>query len=161
MILTRFHDVATRSQPVLADISALLIRLTLGQGFMQAGWGKLHTLKQTTEYFAGLGIPAAGIQAPFVATLEFVGGAALILGLGTRLAALLLLSTMVVALATAHRTEFLAALRLVPEGDTGITSVVPWMWGLLLLVLVAHGAGRISLDALLSRKRHELAARGH
>ncbi len=137
------------------DAAALLTRLTIGQAFAQAGLGKLKNLDPVVEYFTLLGIPFAKLQAPMVATLEFVGGLALILGLATRAFSLLLLGTMAVAILTAHRAEFWAGLHWWPE--EGLTEVVPWMYGLALLWLIAVGPGRVSLDrAVLAwwRRRH-------
>ncbi len=134
-------------QPLLADLTSLAIRLTIGQAFMQTGWGKLHNLDNVTKFFASLGIPAPQLQAAFVGGLELVGGALLIVGLVVRPIAVLLLGTMAVAILTADRDGFLAALAINPEKN--LTDVVPWMFGLLLLALLTWGPGRLSLDALL------------
>ncbi len=132
------------------DAAALLTRLTIGQAFAQTGWGKLHHLDGTIEYFTSLGIPLANVQAPMVATLEFVGGLALVLGLGTRAFAFLLSGTMLVAIVTAHWSEFLATLR--PWPEAGLTEIDPWMYGLGLLWLIVAGPGRASLDHLIARR---------
>ncbi|MCW8133831.1 MAG: DoxX family protein, partial [Planctomycetota bacterium] len=84
-----------------AFAAPLLTRLALGYAFYQTGSGKWAHIDNTVEFFAGLGIPAPAANAYFVATLELVGGIALILGLGTRLFSLALSSTMVVAMMTA------------------------------------------------------------
>jgi len=87
----------------LSSLPPALARLALGIVFVQSGWGKLHSLERVTAYFQELGIPLASIQAPFVATIELVCGALLVVGLGTRLVALPLAGTMVVAILTAQR----------------------------------------------------------
>src|SRR5262249_19022935 len=79
----------------------LVMRLGVGCEFLLSGWGKLHRLDEITAYFEKLHIPAASIQAPFIATLEFVGGLLLMLGLGTRIFGFLLGCTMIVAMLTA------------------------------------------------------------
>jgi putative oxidoreductase len=89
------------------------------------------------------------LNAAFVSRLEYFGGIALVLGLGTRLFAGLLGSTMIVALLTADKEGFLDALFL--RGDSGLTDVAPVVYGLFLLWLIVHGPGRLSLDALLAR----------
>jgi uncharacterized membrane protein YphA (DoxX/SURF4 family) len=56
---------------------------------------------------------------------------------------------MVVALVTADRADFMAAL--MNTGDKGLTDVVPVVYLLFLLWLVIIGPGAVSLDALLKR----------
>ena len=67
-------------QRVAADASALLIRLTIGQAFLLTGLGKLRNHERTADFFASLGIPAAGLQAWFIGGLEMIGGGLLLLG---------------------------------------------------------------------------------
>ena len=86
----------------------LAIRLYWGFLFAQTGWGKLHNLERVTGYFTSLGIPFPHANAIFIAGLEFAGGILLILGLGSRLTALLLTGDMVVAYLTADRAALLA-----------------------------------------------------
>src|SRR5213078_496633 len=85
----------------LGWIGPLLVRLIVGIAFVLTGWGKLHSLDNVTEFFTDLGIPLPHANAVFVSTVEFVGGLLLILGLGTRIAAALLIGVMTVALLTA------------------------------------------------------------
>lgn len=148
MNIPAIAQTATRiASTVGGEAFAILARLTIGQAFMQTGWGKLQNHERTAGFFAGLGIPAPGLHAYAIGALELVGGALLIIGLATRPVATLLLGTMAVAILTAHRGEFGDALALNPE--KGLTEVVPWMFGLILLALLAHGAGRVSLDRVV------------
>src|SRR5262245_42819849 len=133
----------------MAFLPPLLTRLVMGQAFFLTGRGKLANLAGVVEYFTTLGIPMPGLNAAFVARLEFYGGIALIAGLFTRLVAAGLLSTMAVALATADRQEFLDALRM--SGEKGLPDIVPFVYLLFLLWLVVMGPGPLSLDALLTR----------
>src|SRR5262249_7637213 len=82
-----------------------LARLTGGGVFGTTRCGKLHRLDTVSEFFASLNLPAPHFQAALVATTELVGGLALLVGLGTRLAAVPLSITMIVAIATAKRDE--------------------------------------------------------
>ena len=66
---------------------------------------KLHAVPDVTQYFASLGIPAPHAQALLVSLVEIGGGILLVLGLGTRHAALLLAGVMVVAIWTAKLPE--------------------------------------------------------
>ena len=60
-------------------------------------------MERTVGFFTDLGIPFPAANAAFIARLEFYGGMLLIVGLGTRIVASLLGSTMVVALMTADK----------------------------------------------------------
>src|SRR5215472_5050251 len=115
---------------VLAFLPPLLTRLVMGQAFFLTGRGKLAHFANTVEFFASLGIPLPELNAAFVSRLEFYGGIALVLGLSTRLVALGLASTMVVALATADKQSFLEALRM--SGDKGLPDITPFVYLLFL-----------------------------
>lgn len=150
MIPARIRSALASAQPWAADAAALLARITIGQAFALAGLGKLRDLDRTGQFFASLGIPAPGFHAAAIGGLELVGGCVLVLGLATRPAAFLLLGTMAVAILTAHRGEFTAALAIAPEA--GLTDLVPWMFAIVLLPLLAHGGGRLAIDRLLCRR---------
>ena len=68
----------------------LAVRLYWGWQFAQSGWGKLHHLDKVTDFFTSLNLPLPGVTATFFSGLELVGGVLLILGLGSRLIALVL-----------------------------------------------------------------------
>lgn len=133
----------------LSFLAPLLTRLVIGYAFYQAGGGKLANMDGTIGFFTELGIPFPAANAAFIARLEFYGGLLLIVGLGTRIVASLLGSTMAVALMTADREPFLNALKGV--GDDGLTDVVPVVYGLFLLWLIVFGPGLASLDALVRK----------
>jgi len=140
---------ALKLAAIFSFLPPLLTRLVLGQAFFLTGRGKLEHIEDIVGFFSKLGIPFPAANAAFVSRLEYYGGIALILGLLTRLVALGLASTMVVALLTADRAGFLEALR--GAGETGLTDVVPFVYLLFLLWLVLFGPGPVSLDALLAR----------
>ena len=138
-----------RVAAVLAFLPPLLTRLVIGQAFFFTGRGKLQNPEGVVSFFTDLGIPFPAANAAFISRLEYYGGLLLIAGLLTRVVALLLGSTMVVALMTADKADFLAALW--GTGEKGLTDVVPVVYGLFLLWLVIAGPGAVSLDALLKR----------
>ncbi|HVN76556.1 MAG TPA: DoxX family protein, partial [Thermoanaerobaculaceae bacterium] len=78
------REAALRLLDRLAFAPALATRVVVGFTFMHTGWGKLHNLSRTAEFFASLGIPFPAANAGLVSTLELVGGVLLIAGLGTR-----------------------------------------------------------------------------
>jgi len=123
----------------------LAVRLYWGWQFMQTGWGKLHNLAHVTEFFTSLGIPAPGLNAHFVAGLEFVGGLLLIVGLANRFIGLLLLCSMLVAFYTAEREAFLSFFS--NPGKFYTADAYTFLFAALIVFI--FGAGAISVDHLL------------
>jgi putative oxidoreductase len=134
----------------LAFLAPLATRLVIGLGFVHTGLGKWRHLDRTVEFFAGLGIPFPAASATLVASLELVGGAALLAGLLTRVFATALSGTMAVALLTADRPAFLAAWG--GAGETSLTDVTAFVYLLFLLWLALLGPGAASLDRALRRR---------
>jgi putative oxidoreductase len=128
----------------LAFAPPLLARLVIGVVFTGSGWGKLHNLGQVTEYFASLGIPFPELQAPFVSSIELVCGALVLVGLATRFAAVPLMGTMLVALATALAPKI--------EGLSSLFGLSEFLYIALLVQLAISGAGAVSLDRLIASR---------
>lgn len=101
-----FYQTLVDKLQQLDFIPLLLLRLYLTPVMMQAGWTKLQNFDSTLSWFAdpdwGLGLPAPALLLSLVILLELGGGFALLLGLFTRLTALGLSLTMLVAMATVH-----------------------------------------------------------
>jgi putative oxidoreductase len=135
---------------IVKPLAPLLTRLVIGVAFVQTGIGKWENFHDTVDFFASLGLPAPAANAAVTATLEVVGGAALILGLGTNLFAALLSITMVVAILTAERMNLAGALT--GTGDHSLTDILPLMFLMPLTWLVVFGAGPISVDYVLKRR---------
>lgn len=77
------------------SLGLLFIRLAVGMVFFAHGWMKVNNMDIVEGMFVGLGFPV--FAATFVAWLEVIGGAALILGVCTRVFAKLFAITMFVA----------------------------------------------------------------
>ena len=131
-----------RASRGLAWLPPLLARVVLGVTFILTGWGKLHDLEQVTRFFESLGIPAPGVQAPFVAGVEFFGGILVLAGLGTRLAAVLLSAVMGVAIATAIWPK---------QSFTEVLGSIEASYLAGFLYLMIGGGGAVSLDRLAAR----------
>lgn len=147
--LRRATELGLKVTGWLSFLPPLLTRLVIGYAFYQTGAGKLANPDRVAEFFTGLGIPFPAANAAFVSRVEYYGGLLLIVGLLTRIAASLLGSTMIVALLTADKADFLVALA--GTGDKGLTDVVPVVYGMFLLWLLVFGPGLASLDALLRK----------
>ena len=128
-------------------LARLVVRLSVGLEFFGSGLGKLGKLPGFVEYFRSLGIPAPELQAPFVAGVEFLCGALLVIGLVTRPAALMLCGVMAVAIVTAAAPEH--HIQASWRGLLDFLYLPEWCLLLLLAWLVLAGPGLASLDARL------------
>lgn len=130
----------------LADLILLIGRLLLGWIFLQYGWMKLMDIPAFMATLPGRGLPSfMGYIAPPV---EVIGALMIMLGLGTRYAALLMIAFTVVATLSSH------AYWSFPAAQQGAQMLqfmknVTIMGGLLVLFVTA--GGRFSLDALMRR----------
>jgi len=139
-----FVSLANRAQSPLL----LLIRLYWGWQFATDGWGKLTHLDHVAAFFAQLGLPAPGVTAMGVASIELAGGILLAVGLFTRVTALLLFINMTVAFWTAEKSAFLGVISN-PDKFQAADAYNYWFAALLILVF---GPGLFALDAFLGRK---------
>lgn len=138
---------------ITTDIAALLLRITAGAIFIPHGWSKIAGEGGPAAFAADI---AASYNIPsflgyIAAYAEFIGAAFLIVGLLTRLDALLLAGTMFVA---AFVVQLPDAMFEVPAD--AIRSFValrametPLALFAICAALLLTGAGRISLDHLL------------
>lgn len=119
-------------------------RLLLAALFLPAGIAKITGFAGTVGYIASVGLPAATLAALAAIFVEVVGGIALVLGLGTRFAALALAFFTLVASFIFH------AYWAVPADQAYVTELlffknIAVAGGL--MVLAAWGAGGWSVDA--------------
>jgi putative oxidoreductase len=126
-------------------LAPLFARIVVGWVFMWSGWGKLHNLPAITENFVGWHIPAPHVLAPFVSGVEFFGGIFLLLGLLTRISAGALGVTMIVAIVSAKWADVDSLETLLGFDETEYLALFLW--------LAIAGAGTVSLDWLLGRRR--------
>jgi putative oxidoreductase len=146
--VSRFSD----SLAVRLGNSVLLAgRLAMGLIFFQSGAAKLGALSAFSTSLSNRGVPFSQFWGPVGAISEFVGGTAIILGLGTRWAAILIVIFVIAASGISHRYwEFVEpATRRLQEGQFYKNLAI--IGGALFLFVC--GAGRFSLDAMLSRRR--------
>lgn len=131
------------NQSTQTTTALTILRVIAGFIFAAHGWQKFSefTIAGTQASFAKMGVPAAEVAAPIIATLELAGGIALILGVLTRVFAALLALDMLGALFLVHASAgvFVA--------DGGYELVLVLAAGALAIALA--GAGRLSADAAL------------
>ena len=134
-----------RSTTPAQDIVLLVARLALGAVMIAHGWQKLAQggLGGTADGFAAMGIPLAPAAAAFAIALEIGGGVLVLLGALTPVVGVLWALHMAGAWWFVHRDAFFAA-----EGGYELVLVL----GVLGLVLASTGAGRLSVDHLLTRQ---------
>lgn len=125
----------------------LAVRLYWGWSFYQTGKGKLQSHEQVTEFFTSLHLPLPGLNAWLAGATECFGGLLLIAGLASRLTALPLIVTMIVAYLTAD-LEAVKAIFSDPDKFTGAT---PFLFLMASLLVLIFGPGAFSLDRLIAR----------
>ena len=128
----------------LKPLALLILRVGLGVIFMYHGWPKLVThTHEALQEFPHMGFPSYFVY--IVGIVELFGGGLLILGLFTRIAALLLAGEMAIAILRVH----------LPQG--GIMAVsnyqFPLACGVGAFALVALGAGAISIDRAIFKNK--------
>jgi putative oxidoreductase len=102
----RHHDTRPWIDQIAADYGNalwLLGRIMIGIIFVQSGFAKLMDLGGFAAMLGSRGVPMAEVMAPIGASVEFCGGLAIVLGLGTRYAALLMVAFVIVATGISHR----------------------------------------------------------
>lgn len=129
----------------------LFIRLGLALVFMAHGYSKLTGLGGTAQFFGSIGIPAPELMAPFVAGVEFFGGLAMLLGVGTQIAGFLLACVMLTAVWTTKISTGQ------PLGKMELDLAMLAMS----LSMVFSSAGKYSLEALLCNGCKDGRCEGH
>ncbi|MCJ8337899.1 MAG: DoxX family protein [Pseudomonadales bacterium] len=133
-----------------SHFSTLALRLPIGLILMAHGAQKLFSwfggygLEGTGQWMASIGLTPGYLMAMLAGSAEFFGGLLLIVGLLVRPASLVLAVTMLVAIFSVH------------IGNGLFMSTNGYEYALTLLVvfisLTYQGAGKYSLDAVLSRR---------
>lgn len=124
-------------------LAPLMMRLFFGYFWLETGWGKLHNLAAFTQRFVGWGIPHPAFSAAVSGYTELIGGALIMAGLFTRLAAIPMTINMVVAIVTVQLSNIQTLDDFVEINEPLYILVFFW--------LMMAGPGRASLDYVLGR----------
>ncbi len=123
---------------------AVVARLAIALIFLWSGAGKFLAPEATTAYMLQFGVPFPALLVWVVTTLELGGGLALVIGWQTRLSAAAMAVYTLVAALIFHAFWATDAAH-AHDAQIHFMKNVAIFGGL--LMLVAHGAGRYSLDA--------------
>ncbi len=149
-LITRFTRMHTHMLSVVTPLQhplLLLVRLYWGYDFFQTGLGKLNNLDRTTEFFASLDIPFPSINAVAAGSTEMICGVLIMIGLASRYASL----PLIVILSAAYATDDYEALSNIFHDVESFVDATPFRHLLASLIVLVFGAGKISIDAFISR----------
>jgi putative oxidoreductase len=139
-----FYSKLIKFASLLQSPFLLALRLLWGYQFFKSGYNKFHDIASIAGFFQELQIPFPLANAYLVSTVELVGGALLILGFATRLAALPLIISMTVAILTAEKESAM----LFFTDPTILFGRSPFTFLMASLTLFLFGPGFFSLDRL-------------
>lgn len=129
------------------SVFLLIVRLYWGWSFFSTGMGKLGHIDQIAHYFQTLSIPFPLLNAYMVGWTECLGGAFLLLGLASRVAAIPLMMAMVVAFLTAE----IESVKMLFSDPDMFTSRTPFLYLFASVIIFSFGPGVFSIDEVLER----------
>jgi putative oxidoreductase len=148
------NSILERAYPLLIKIGMycqpgflLAIRVYFFWQLLIIGWGKLTNLGKVTEYFSNLGISLPGLSAGVVGLTECLGGALMLVGLVSRLAAVPVIISMVVAYLVGDPE---AITKFFNDSDKFVKAD-PFPFLFSALIIFCFGPGSISVDTLLGK----------
>src|SRR5258706_5846459 len=144
--LVRLDDfVSTKVVDRFRSPVLLALRLIAGFAFYQTGKGKVAS--PPVEFFTKLGLPFPLFTATFVGYVEMIGGLLLLIGLFSRLTALVLMVNMSVAYLTA---DIESVRKLSSEPDLFL-SASPFAYWVVSLIVLLFGPGAFALDWIVRK----------
>ncbi len=145
MRLVKFYKEFSRLSEYINSIALLLARLAVAYGFFEPAMMKWGDIDSVATWFGSMGIPLPTLNAYMAASTEAVGVVLLTFGLLTRFISIPLIVVMLVAIFTVHITNGFSA------GNNGFE--IPLYYLIFLLIFIANGAGKFSLDHLFFDKK--------
>ena len=139
------------SQRLLSDLSVVPPRLALGSAMVYHGASKLRGEgpAQTAQFFEAVGIKPAAPLARATGWAEVLSGVMTVLGVGTRIAALTVLTTQLVAVLKVHGAKGFDVMKGGYEYNSALIAIA--------LGMLLRGPGRLSVHEELE---HRVQGRG-
>ena len=161
-ILSIYDVLRAKLNTIGTWLPQLALRLVLAWEFGEAGFEKLHG----SNWFADINFPFPFSLLPpefswgLATFFEIVGAFALALGLATRFFSISLIILTIVAISAVHwpehwgtLSELLKGYRIIDENQDGFGNYkLPVLFIIMFLPLLFNGAGKASVDYLISRK---------
>jgi putative oxidoreductase len=141
------YELLARVADYLQAPLLLALRVFFFWQLFLAGKGKLFNIERTAQFFDSLNIPMPVLNAYLAGATECFGGLMLVVGLASRLVAIPVAFTMIVAYVTA---DYEALTSIFSDPDKFVAAA-PFPFLLSALVVLAFGPGAFSLDALIQR----------
>src|SRR5215468_5302850 len=151
-------------EPPWRQWAPLPLRLIIGYGFLAHGWAKLSRGPAGfAKLLEQIGAPLPEATAWVSTLIEILGGLAILAGAFVAAVSVPLIVTMLVAMFTVHLRYGFSAINTIgltadgPQfGPPGYEVNLLYIAGLLALILA--GAGPLSIDRLLARRKREAAS---
>jgi putative oxidoreductase len=150
----RCCEVVVLNANLLQSPLLLFLRVYFFWQLFLAGIGKLSNIGKISEYFTSLGIPWPTLNAYLAGSAEAICSLFLIFGIASRLAAIPVVFTMIVAYLTADQEAVTSML----SNSDKFVKADPFPFLLLGMIVFVFGPGKLSVDALFKRKLWHTAA---
>ncbi|WP_072681493.1 DoxX family protein [Arcobacter sp. LA11] len=143
-MISRIDNAISQILNNFQSLFLLLARLVIAYGFYEPAMNKWNNIDSVGQWFGSMGIPFPTLNAYMAATTETLGVVLLAFGFLTRIISVPLMVIMLVAIYTVHYANGFSA------GDNGFE--IPLYFFLFLGLFMSHGAGKFSIDYLVSKK---------
>jgi putative oxidoreductase len=135
----------------------LFIRIYIGYQCIVSGWAHLHHIPETAKFFRSLHIPAPELNVIMSANAELFCGALLIVGLASRLSALVLTGNFIVAMLTVQLSNYDSSFKelgaAIWKDQSPILGDTAFPFLATALIILLFGPGCLSIDGIIKYVR--------
>jgi putative oxidoreductase len=144
-LFRRGYELLVASGNLLQSPLLLVLRVYFFWQLFMTGQGHLAHIGKVSEFFVSLGIPFPTLNAYLSSSVECFGSLLLIIGLASRLTAIPVAITMVVA----YLTGDLEAVTSIFSDPDKFVKADPFPYFICAVIVLVFGPGRFSIDALI------------